>query len=1031
MQLDNTFSILGSRDKRLEGYSYKLSTGGYGLDTAVASGEPEVSEGEMSFWLTFADGQRRDGVGDLLEVSGIDVSRHRKNPLALFDHAKSVVLPIGTCEDPKTRAYTVTIDPMEKVAKAKVFVYQDSAKSDHAVFCEQLFDLWTKRFLRAGSIGYQVIQAQQMGPDYEKGVQAGLHLQKVLMLECSAVVPPANGDTVRKTLALPQVCGKPLSPYLVKSLTPYADSKPVQVVSGFKSEAIPGGLSSGKNPTDFDPEQLAAGIKVEMEHTDDPDVAREIAMDHLVEDSSYYRKLSVMESKAQPSSDISPDKACQILHDGEANGKPLTDKQRGMFGAACGRKKSVKELRVKYSRKALEVAWISGRQTVLGEVIDDSGTRYIVRVISATPPRGQYKPGNKVSVPKEQCQVMGGSKAHQHGGRGGGMVPNRYDPLTNPIVVGDTVIAREGLVDPKTRVMLRSGERVQVIADAEGGAMIEVRNSAGETSRHLRSSFRKKSLEDKFTRDDSGKFASGKRREHSGFRKQEAMEKRERKEASKSIALGAVRKKYRSVKSVRRRLKKSAPGSSMVYVRGKDLEAFQTAATAKGLKVARLGVKGSLEKVRLTGDDAVIDSVAKEYGQSSRRGVKSMPANVKILNGKTKDMTPGDQPPPEADLNKDGEVTGEEMEKYGAQCLRRLHEDFSILMQDYDEMTQMLENEQVSAHLTKILEQLEENLTGTEELFSEAYSELDGLGDGEGEEVESKDMDTMDDNAVPAADDEAEEPTPEEALEGMANAEEEAEDIDDGSDRKSLTKVQKKALRGRYRKKGLCGKCSGKKDLTEAEADDISGDVLREVEDTEEKPLADYEMKSVGDAAGFLGEVGETQEFGDEHRFKSYHYHKTLEGIAGLQEAHRELAETPTGQDVPPAEFEPGVGAIKATPGSEEWAEEEMTEPEHQGEMGAVGMKMSGRKAIGEASGFLGELSRTQDFGDEHRARAKEFNLTLNDVINPPVEEVMVQEDIAESDPGQNVDVKTLKSTFLKQQKAMAEMNKQLAALKW
>jgi len=39
---------------------------------------------------------------------------------------------------------------------------------------------------------------------------------------------------------------------------------------------------------------------------------------------------------AQPSDRIDPDKACQILHDKEARGHPLTDQQRKMFGAACG-----------------------------------------------------------------------------------------------------------------------------------------------------------------------------------------------------------------------------------------------------------------------------------------------------------------------------------------------------------------------------------------------------------------------------------------------------------------------------------------------------------------------------------------------------------------------------------------------------------------------------------------------------------------------------------------------------------------------
>jgi hypothetical protein len=37
--------------------------------------------------------------------------------------------------------------------------------------------------------------------------------------------------------------------------------------------------------------------------------------------------------------DVSPEKACQILKDGEANGHPLTEAQRGMFGAICGKRK--------------------------------------------------------------------------------------------------------------------------------------------------------------------------------------------------------------------------------------------------------------------------------------------------------------------------------------------------------------------------------------------------------------------------------------------------------------------------------------------------------------------------------------------------------------------------------------------------------------------------------------------------------------------------------------------------------------------
>lgn len=60
-------------------------------------------------------------------------------------------------------------------------------------------------------------------------------------------------------------------------------------------DIIPGGLADRKTDKDFDQEALAAGQKVEMEHTKDPKIAREIARDHLAEDPNYYKKLAKME----------------------------------------------------------------------------------------------------------------------------------------------------------------------------------------------------------------------------------------------------------------------------------------------------------------------------------------------------------------------------------------------------------------------------------------------------------------------------------------------------------------------------------------------------------------------------------------------------------------------------------------------------------------------------------------------------------------------------------------------------------------
>lgn len=60
-------------------------------------------------------------------------------------------------------------------------------------------------------------------------------------------------------------------------------------------DALPGGLADKKTPTDFNPGKLAAGIKVELEHTSDRKTAEEIAMDHLTEDPDYYEKLKTIE----------------------------------------------------------------------------------------------------------------------------------------------------------------------------------------------------------------------------------------------------------------------------------------------------------------------------------------------------------------------------------------------------------------------------------------------------------------------------------------------------------------------------------------------------------------------------------------------------------------------------------------------------------------------------------------------------------------------------------------------------------------
>jgi len=70
-------------------------------------------------------------------------------------------------------------------------------------------------------------------------------------------------------------------------------------------DKVPGGLGDGRPDSDFDPKQLAKGISIEVEHTKDKDLAKEITKDHLTEIPNYYindkgeDRLKKMEQEAE------------------------------------------------------------------------------------------------------------------------------------------------------------------------------------------------------------------------------------------------------------------------------------------------------------------------------------------------------------------------------------------------------------------------------------------------------------------------------------------------------------------------------------------------------------------------------------------------------------------------------------------------------------------------------------------------------------------------------------------------------------
>lgn len=83
-----------------------------------------------------------------------------------------------------------------------------------------------------------------------------------------------------------------------------ADAKGLKTARKPKErDKLKGGLGDESDVSEFDPEQLGKGVRVEKEHTTDTGLATEIAKDHLVEDPKYYDGLEEMEEKSMTRKD--------------------------------------------------------------------------------------------------------------------------------------------------------------------------------------------------------------------------------------------------------------------------------------------------------------------------------------------------------------------------------------------------------------------------------------------------------------------------------------------------------------------------------------------------------------------------------------------------------------------------------------------------------------------------------------------------------------------------------------------------------
>lgn len=96
-----------------------------------------------------------------------------------------------------------------------------------------------------------------------------------------------NGKAIRHSLSAKGIKNKPVDLNLHKNVVPIPNVATL--------DNIYGGLADNKLDEGFNKDNLKEGMTVESEHTDNVELAKEIAKDHLTENPKYYQELKKVE----------------------------------------------------------------------------------------------------------------------------------------------------------------------------------------------------------------------------------------------------------------------------------------------------------------------------------------------------------------------------------------------------------------------------------------------------------------------------------------------------------------------------------------------------------------------------------------------------------------------------------------------------------------------------------------------------------------------------------------------------------------
>ena len=974
----------------------------------------EVDEKRMGTRIIFADGKNRDGVGDRLRIEGIDLWRHRSNPVVLWEHGKAgVQLPIAMSEDPDTKQYTVELDPMAQEGWSFDYFYQGTGlegtnkddEYDHALFCEQVFHLIVKRFLRGGSIGYQIIEAQPLPPDFASGgppVQ-GNDLIRVLKLEHSVVTIPANGLTVkmgdpifeewreraREVLCAPMVCGKSLAAPLRKAIEPYAAEAKI-MSNGVETKAgrhdkqdrytsIEGG--DGKFSAS------AGGFGTEEKGK------REFTS--YQEAEKYAQELATKWRTSNISDQTRNHKAMSAQNEtsGGALRKP----------AEQGTKTEGQE--VTFDSLRIGDRFVEGFDpTVLVKISSDQAnpdgigtspvqgkTRYVrpkdwvlKKSMSTKDLPKDTEATDRIRAEIEKWSSWVEKFRSEHANHPVANVRKQWQDRVDMVDALKQDLARmermgkdlpkdtEATVEPPLNQNLTETNvppsRWKPGCGAEKMKAIRAKYKAIQTKAYQEVEVNQLKQGDLVHQADGSakpvKYVSGRTIVYMDG---------ERFTVDVGYKINVVKSLPKETKSINVRFKrKVVKGYANVQMKFdvtgmdckkqnefiKDMKAAGCGEPSGGRwtgegeeKALDAPLKTASYNFDLEPGKSVAEAIGNATGIGEKHGAKYM-GNIKSIGDKMK--TKAMEMPQEVVETKEGTEETDNgfnmSESLGSQVLKRFHQDFSKLMQDYDEVLPVLDHTDVKDFLTENLKDWEKKLSHVEKSHKKWFKDVDPI---EGVmDVEEKDhLPGEIDDAEIADSDPVEEPTPEEAMEGMEKVAEEENEAETPEER-SLRLRKTKSVRNKYRGKSV----EDKEEDKEKEEKAVPTDVTPEEEDGVKwfKGLAEHHQTNVAEAKGYLKELSETQDeaFSQEHKMKAYYHGENL------SKAVPDEAEGEVSGDVPVDETK------DLTEGEADKIKDEMLD------QAADNVQKSIKACIRESAKYFKDVAAGDQFGEDQRQKA-------------------------------------------------------------